>query len=305
MNKEFKTIDELVSLLASRNVIVDAETGRILQKEGYYAIVNGYKDTFLDRDAMQSSSGDVYRKGTTFRQIYDLFLFDRDMRNTVFPYLMKAESILKNAAVYAFCNAYRETDAYLERSNYTSAKDMLFPDAFKGDRSAEHGKNLADLMRRLNGKLKIGPSTKPFIRHYLERYGMVPLWVLQNDLTFGNIEHFYQLQKRGVQNHTCRIVSEIAGHGKRLGARDLLKAFVILVGFRNICAHEDRCYCASVKGAHVDEMLNMLFLVLPRDEIGKLGEAMHLTVSRYIGRIDPRALNSMYTSQDDIPGDMK
>lgn len=59
MNKEFKTIDELVSLLASRNIIVDAETGRILQKEGYYAIVNGYKDTFLDRDAMQSSSGDV------------------------------------------------------------------------------------------------------------------------------------------------------------------------------------------------------------------------------------------------------
>lgn len=36
---------------------------------------------------------------------------------------------------------------------------------------------------------------RPFVRHYLNKYGAVPLWVLQNDLTYGNISHLYQLQK--------------------------------------------------------------------------------------------------------------
>lgn len=41
--KEFKTIDELVSLLESRNVITDENTRIQLTRESYYAVVNGYK----------------------------------------------------------------------------------------------------------------------------------------------------------------------------------------------------------------------------------------------------------------------
>ena len=301
MAKEFKTIEELVNLLESRNVKTDEETATALKRESYYAIVNGYKDTFLDREAMQRSSDDVYKDGTTFRQIYDLFLFDRDMRNAVFPYLTRAESILKNAVVYAFCERNPGLDSYLDRSSYTPAKDMLVPEGFKGNRTAEHGKNLNDLMRRLNGKLRPGKRMRPFVKHYLDEYGVVPLWVLQNDLTFGNMEHFYQLQKRGVQNGACRIVGEIAGHGHRIGARELLHAFVVLVGFRNICAHEDRLYCADVKGAHFDEMVNMLCMVLPQEELDRFVAGVSEVSKSFGGRIDPRSLNAMYTDPKDIP----
>lgn len=62
MAKEFKTIGELVDLLESRGVKTDEKTSSVLQRESYYAIVNGYKDTFLDRAAMQSSPGDVYKR---------------------------------------------------------------------------------------------------------------------------------------------------------------------------------------------------------------------------------------------------
>ena len=48
MGKEFKTIEELVNLLESRNVITDENTAPALQQESYYAIVNGYKKPFLD-----------------------------------------------------------------------------------------------------------------------------------------------------------------------------------------------------------------------------------------------------------------
>lgn len=303
MSKEFKTIDELVAILESRGVLTDERTPRILQRESYYAIVNGYKEPFLDREAMQSCPSDVYLPGTTFEQIYDLFLFDRALRATMLPYLIESESCLKNAVVYAFCERYRETDAYLDRANYVSGKQILLPLGFRGNKALERDKRLADLMSRLNGKLTVGNKMRPFVRHYVETYGKVPLWVLQNDLTFGNVLHFYQLQKRGVQNGACRLVESWSG--RRMGARELLDAFTTLVGFRNICAHGDRLYCADVKGRRFDEMVNALAAVLPRQRI----ECAFMDVSSLAetcgGKVDPRALNVMYTNPDDIPEEFR
>ena len=303
MAKEFKTIEELVLLLESRGVETDGDTPGILKRESYYAIVNGYKDPFLDRRAMQSSSSDVYKAGTTFRQLYDLYCFDRDMRGALLPYLMEAESCLKNAVVYAFCERNREPDAYLNRSNYTSAKDMLLPRGFAGNKREEHSKRLNGLMAKLNGKLALSNSTRPYVRHYLETYGNVPLWVLQNDLTFGNIHHFYQLQKRGIQNATCRIVEEQGG--RRIAARELLNVFNVLVGFRNICAHGDRLYCADIKGWKADEMLTDLGLVLPKDRRENAIEMLMSIADKYAGRVEPSCLNSMYTDPSQIPTEFR
>lgn len=306
MAKEFKTIGQLVELLESRNVRTDEDTANILRRESYYAVVNGYKGPFLDRDAMQSSDDDVYKDGTTFRQIYDLFLFDRDLRAAVFPYLIRAETILKNAVVYAFCDHYRKHEAYLDRSNYVSAKDMLVPASFDGNKSKEHRTNLNRLMRRLNDKLDPDKGKlRPFVKHYLDSYGSVPLWVLQNDLTFGNIAHFYQLQKRGVQNEACRIVRQVAGHGARIGARELLRVFNVLVDFRNIYAHDDRLYCAVIDSAHFDEMLNLVHRVLTTNESAKLQRLIIMLAERYAGRVDPRAMNALYTNDEDIPDEFR
>ena len=41
MVKEFKTIDELVSLLESRHVETDADVRAVLMRESNYAVVNG------------------------------------------------------------------------------------------------------------------------------------------------------------------------------------------------------------------------------------------------------------------------
>lgn len=293
MAKEFKTIDELVELLESRNVKTDDMTALILKRESYYAIVNGYKDPFLDKNAMQSTPDDVYVSGTTFSNIYDLFLFDRGLRHVTLQYLIVAESILKNAVVYAFCERNRAADAYLERSNYVSAKDMLVPKTYAGNRFEEYGTNMANLMKILNGKLSISKRTRSFVKHYLEGYGTVPLWVLQNDLTFGNIAHFYQLQKRGVQNGACKIVSEVCGRGIRIDPHFLLRAFDVLVGFRNICAHDERLYCAEVKGAHYAEMFEILTKIVSEQESHSFVKNLNTLISRFSGRISNDVLMSV------------
>lgn len=307
MAKEFKTIEQLVALLEARNVGTDEDTAPALRRESYYAIVNGYKDPFLDRDAMRSSPDDVYKPGTTFRQVYDLFLFDRELRALTLPYLLRAESAMKTAVVYAFCERNREPEAYLDRSSYACAGEMLLPRAHKRkDKSvleAEHGYKLERLLKDLKGKLKPQNDRmmRDFTRHYKETYGFVPLWVLQNDLTFGNVAHFYQLTKRPVQNAACRTLSEGAGNGRKLFPQELLRAFNVLVGFRNICAHEERLYCAVVKGAHFDEMLNQLCRVLPIEEMFEHRQRVEGLARRFSGRINPSALNALYTDKRNIP----
>lgn len=54
----------------------DDTSGSILLREGYYSVVNGYKDPFINREAMAAAGDDRYREGTTLTDIYDLFSFD-------------------------------------------------------------------------------------------------------------------------------------------------------------------------------------------------------------------------------------
>lgn len=301
MPKDFKTIEELIEILESRGVSTDANTAAILKRESYYAIVNGYKDPFLDRDAMQRSNGDFYKPGTTFTNIYDLFTYDRALRRAVMPYLMAAETAVKSAVVYAFCERNQGMLDYLDRDRYVSGRDMLVPEGFKGSKLEERDKNLGKLLKILSKKNKPNERSKKYAIHYVERYGGIPLWVLQNDMTFGNISNFYQLQKRGIQNATCRIVSEVNGNGKRIGARDLLNALSVLVGFRNICAHDERLYCARVIGHGFDHMLDALALILSYEEIEEMTNGICHVTEPSRNKVRPEALNAMYTDEKDIP----
>lgn len=273
--KDFKTIEELVQLLESRGVITDEWTPLAIERESYYAIVNGYKGPFLDKQAMTSTHEDVYLPGTRFEWIYYLFMFDRDLRAITFRYLAQAEAIIKSAVVYSFCKKNQGVEDYKNRRLYAPSKNLKIPSGFNGTKAEYRKKNLDRLMSIF--RRKTGPkSEKEFIRHYVDRHGYVPLWVLSNDLTFGNILRFYQLQKRGVQNATCKMILEATGkdYPPNLLTPDVLnRVFTILVDFRNLCAHDDRLYCARVgKGRQADyrDLLFSLMIVLPETVFDRL-----------------------------------
>lgn len=270
MAKEFKTIEELVELLESRGVITNEFTGKYLSRESYYAIVNGYKKPFLDYKAMESSSDDVYIHGVAFDWIYDLFLFDRDLRSLTFKYLTRVESCIKSAVVYSFCHSHSEKAAYLDVSNYCSSDDYLVARAFKGNKKRLHQSNLAKLMQTLNGKLAPSNKMRPFIKHYLDKYNFVPLWVLSNDLTFGNTVHMYQLMDAKCREETCRIIAKNYGRSVKndgaLSPRLLLRSASVLVNFRNLCAHDERLYCARPDNAGFSTMVSAMADVLGMEE---------------------------------------
>ena len=287
--KEFKTIAEQISILESRGMHVGREASAILLRENYYSVINGYKDPFLDKKAMRSSADDVYVEGSRFEWVFSLFQFDRELRRITFSYLIQAEAALKTATVYAFCENHRGCSDYLERSSFCSARDMLTPKAFKGNKVSLHSKNMNKLMEFLNRKLVVGPATRPFVAHYIASYGEVPLWVLSNDLTFGNMSHFFQLMKRGDQNSVCKYLFETtlrAEGDRKITPHEVLRAYDVLTHFRNLCAHDERLYCAKVGNDDYATMLKLMEVALPRDVVRNMKKDIRHLLQRYNGELN-------------------
>jgi abortive infection bacteriophage resistance protein len=61
---------------------------RILERENYYNVINGYKELFLASKAT-ATADEAYKTGTTFDEVYALYNFDRELRNIYLKYLLK------------------------------------------------------------------------------------------------------------------------------------------------------------------------------------------------------------------------
>ena len=77
VTKEFKTIGQQIEILKNKGLIVDDinKAEDILLKENYF-FINGYRHLF-----MNSPSDRTFISGSTFDELYGLFLFDRYSRN--------------------------------------------------------------------------------------------------------------------------------------------------------------------------------------------------------------------------------
>lgn len=246
MDKPFLTIDQQIELLNSRGMTTDSNTYNILLSEGYYAIVNGYKEQFIDKDKTAACGDDRYAEGTRFSDLYDLFLFDRELRKITFQSLLRVETLARTLCSYRFCEAHQEENAYLNISNYTEQKDYLL-------RKDHYEQDLNKLISELSRKAEDRDNSIAYVDHYRDHHRHVPLWVLVNALSFGNIEHLFCLMKPAEQRAVCKDVAFLTGRiGKAyFSPKEARKCLNTLVKFRNLCAHDERLYCARV-GRHKD-----------------------------------------------------
>ena len=134
MNKSFRSIEDQIRILNARGVSTTPETRMILMREGYYAVVNGYKLPFIDVRASERAEDDRFLSDTSFDDIYALFRFDRDLRALVFRHVMTVEATMRSILSYCFCEVHRGTEDYLRRGCYTTPREYLRgEDEFEGD----------------------------------------------------------------------------------------------------------------------------------------------------------------------------
>ncbi|ERI04236.1 hypothetical protein HMPREF9069_01627 [Atopobium sp. oral taxon 810 str. F0209] len=117
---------------------------------------------------------------------------------------------------------------------------------------------------------------RDYIQHYVRDHDEVPFWVLTNFLMLGQIFKFYDFQPESMRNAIAANFSSLYNEShidtKKISPRRLRLAYDHIKDFRNICAHDERLYCARVspsKSIKFVDMLNDLELVLSRDEFAK------------------------------------
>lgn len=79
------------------------------------------------------------------------------------------------------------------------------------------------------------PTDYPYINHAQKKYGNVPLWVLMNALTFGNISKMYMLLSQDLQ-------SKISRNYSCINESQMSSILSVMVKFRNVCAHGERLF---------------------------------------------------------------
>lgn len=269
MPKPFRTIREQVGILSSRGLATDERTAGILEREGYYCVVNGYKDPFIDREATGRAGRDEYARGAAFEDVYRLFRFDRDLRLVMFRYFAQAEAVLKTTCAMVTASRHAdEPEFYLERSSYRG--EQRYDDRV--------GRLVDDFARIAHRHPYEGrPFKREYIEHYVRDHGELPIWVLANYLMLGQAFKFFEYQPEDVRNEIAREFSWLYGEthpaGIRVSPRRLRLAYDHIKDFRNICAHDERLYCARVSPSRditFRAMLDDLEIVLSRDEHSRM-----------------------------------
>ena len=112
--KEFRTLDEQIDILRNKGLIINDEesTKAILLRENYF-FINGYRNILYTKDRK-------FINGTTFEELYSVFLFDRSFRNILFKNLLIIENNIKSIISYQLSKkyGYKESD-YLNPKNFT------------------------------------------------------------------------------------------------------------------------------------------------------------------------------------------
>lgn len=291
MDKPFRTYDELVELMESRGLYCGDETIFVLQREGYYAVVNGYKDPFL-----ASRSPERFRVRSRFADLYRLFVMDRHLRSTVFRFITLAEATLKSICTYEFCELHSdEVEPYLNPAAYRA--DRNYPTMVNG------------FIHDVNVMLDRDPYKKPrymrpYVKHYIESHDNVPLWIVMNQLSLTQAFKFYDFLPENLRfkiaNRFQALYDETHIFSRRITHSKLRKAYDHIKDFRNICAHDERLYCAKVdksQSTSFRKLISDLNLVLTSNQYNVL--------TSQIGKIVERAASSMNSiTENDILGYM-
>ena len=218
MAKPFLTYDQQLDKLINEKklCITDCEKAKeILKDIGYFSLIGGYKTPFVNPMTR------IYEDNTTFEDIYALYQFDQTLRELVFKYLCQVERKLRQLISYSFCHLHGEMQtAFLDPSNYNSSPKntvavnrLISILEYQANRNTEHA----------------------YLVHQRQVYHNVPLWVLVNALTYGQISKLYTLLP-------FRLQSDISKEFPKVNERGLERYLKILTLFRNVCAHNERLF---------------------------------------------------------------
>ena len=238
-SKTFKTLDEQIDILKSKGLVIEDidETKKILLRENYF-FLSGYRHLFLDSDSKR------FLSGTTFRELYAMFTFDRQIRNIIFKNILIVENNLKSILAYVMSKNHG-----FKENNY------LNPNNFVKD--TKRKRQINDLIRKMKRQISVNGKQHSATAHYLMNYGYIPLWVVVKVLSFGIVGELYTI----LQYQDELEIANAFG----VDVYSMIEYLPLLANYRNLCAHEDICYNNRTQKAIEDTKYHRMLYITKAD----------------------------------------
>jgi len=161
----------------------------------------------------------TFQTGTTFREVMDLYNFDRELRLLVLDAIERVEVSTRAAWSYVIAHRYGP-HGHLEASCFKQKGN-------KWDHAANTQK-LGDRVRK---------SREVFMRHYREKYDepLPPVWVTVEAMTLGELSKWYENLRHGTDRNAV-------AHKFDLDETNFASFLHHLTTVRNLCAHHSRLW---------------------------------------------------------------
>ncbi len=240
--KTFKTLDQQINILKEKGLVInDIDFAKkVLFKENYF-FLSGYRYLFMTKYKEKK-----FNDGTTFDELYSVFLFDRHIRNLMFKNILIVENNIKSIMSYQLSKKYGFKE-----------KDYLNPDNFTKDPMRE--KQVYDVLGKMKRQIRVNGKQHTATQHYMFNYGYIPMWILVKVLSFGLISELYLILK----NEDKEAISNFY----EIDTEEMGTYLNLLSNFRNICAHEDILYDHRTQRLISDTEFHYK-LDIPKDEEG-------------------------------------
>lgn len=233
-NKPPLTYTEQVELLKSRgmDILDEKRAGRLLANISYYRL-SAYMLPYK-----QSKDGkilDVFKEGTTWDMVYNLYIFDRKLRLLVFDAIERQEVAIRAQIIYQLSHKYG--------SHWQDRQEIFNPPTTI---TLRDGRSVTidvydDVQKHIREQLH-NNKAEVFIQHYRNKYNMPenpPSWMSVEIMYFNHLSRICMgLRQRADINgiasyfalppktfcswlHTINYVRNICAHHARLWNRDL------------------------------------------------------------------------------------
>ena len=205
------TIKEQINNLQEIGLIINDEeyAEKILNDISYFRLIKAYSLN------LKVKNGN-YSEAVTFEHLIDLYLFNANFRQILFPEIEKIEINIRCRISNYFADKYGVL-GYKDSQNFVNSTYHL---NFIHDMEEEIRRN----------------SKAPFVKNFRENYidGDLPMYALIEVFSFGTLSKFY----KNMKNEDKKAIAKTFGVGYTY-----FESWIESIAYvRNICAHYGRLY---------------------------------------------------------------
>ena len=213
-----------VAKLKKRGLIIDDEdvTCEYLSNISYYRL-RAYTYPFQN-NTDESADHEFKRKDIHFKDIVDLYCFDKRLRSLVFNAVEKIEVAIRAKIIQIYSEATMQSHWFEDNTLFREKSGKEY-DAY--------ATLLEDILREVNR------NNEDFINHYKNKYSEPknpPAWITLEVISFGALSRLYQLLRK--DKNKLSVANQL-GLNSIVVLENWLHA---LSNLRNCCAHHSRIW---------------------------------------------------------------